>query len=424
MRPDSGTTLQPPRAMSGHPARALWDLSSDTVHLNHGSYGAVPTVVTEQQVALIRLMNTLPGRWFGELPGRVAQARQAIAGFLGSDPDRTALVPNASAGVSVVLSSLDLTRGADIVVTDHAYGAVRMAAERVARRLEGTVTVAPVALEASDDEVVDALVHAVSARTGLVIIDEISSATARVFPVADIAHRMRAAGVPVLVDAAHSPAMIERPAFDDVDYWVGNLHKWGCAPRGTAAVIASGPVAASLHPLIDSWGAPHPFPARFDTQGTIDVTSYLAAPSALALIDEEFGWREVREYSSALVGDAQRSVAAALEAETGEHSFPDVGAPAAMMRLVELPAGLVAGPDDAHVVSAALARLGFQTAITSWRDRGFLRLSAHVYNAPDDYASFVERGVPAVAALHAARVRRDVPLAEAVAQTLADAPSP
>lgn len=421
---DPLATIVPVRARSGVAAREIWGLNAGATHLNHGSWGAVPTATTEHQLDLIRRMNAAPGRWFSELPARVGEARVSVAAFVGAAPERTALVPNASAGVTVVLQSLALAPGADIVVTDHAYGAVRMAAERAARRVGGTVSVVQIDLDASDDDAAAAIAAATTERTALVVIDQISSATARVFPVGDIARRLHQQGIPLLVDAAHAPGMLEAPAGDaEIDYWVGNLHKWACTPRGTAALVASPRVSEALYPVIDSWGAPHPYPTRFDTQGTIDVTSYLAAPHALALIEDEFGWDQARRYSAALVSAAQQAIADALAERTGMPALPDVGAPAPSMRLVELPAGLVAGPDDAHVVSAALARLGFETAITSWRDRGFLRLSAHVYNAPDDYARFIEHGVPALASLHAARAADAQSLEDAVARVLAASPA-
>jgi isopenicillin-N epimerase len=390
----------------GRPARDSWSLTRDVIHLNHGSYGAVPTATIEHHLSLLTLMNSGPGAWFSTAPIRVGEARERIAAFLGTPAERTAVVPNASAGVTVVLQSLELEPGAEIVLTDHIYGAVRMAAERAVRRVGGTIMTVPIDLDASDDDVVAAIADATTDRTALVVVDQIASATARVFPVAAISARLDRLGVPLLVDAAHAPALYARPADGiDADYWVGNLHKWACAPSGTAALVVSARVADTdaLFPLIDSWGAPDPFPQRFDTQGTVDLTAILAAPHALRTIEDLFGWDTMRAYVSALSSHAEAAVVSALEEATGVAAHVEVPVHAPALRLVELPPGLVRTPDDAHVLHRALARLGFQTATTSWRGRGFLRLSAHLYNTADDYARFVESGVPALAALHAAR---------------------
>ena len=51
----------------------------------------------------------------------------------------------------------------------------------------------------------------------------------------------------VHVDAAHAPG-IEDPAVAELgaDFWVGNLHKWAFAPRGTA-LLAVDAVGAGIH---------------------------------------------------------------------------------------------------------------------------------------------------------------------------------
>jgi isopenicillin-N epimerase len=409
---------QAPTAMEtrdGRPARAAWSLSTEAVHLNHGSYGAVPTATIEHHLSLVAHQNAGPGAWFATAPVRVGEARESIARFLHTDPELTAIVPNASAGVTVALQSMTLAPGAEIIVTDHIYGAVLMGAQRAVRRVDGVVRMVPIPLEASDDDIVDALDAAVSDQTALVIVDQIASATARVFPVAAITRRLRAIGVPVLVDAAHAPGLYANPAADiDADYWIGNLHKWACAPSGSAALVVSPRVDAdALYPLIDSWGAPDPFPRRFDTQGTVDLTAILAAPHALRTIEEEFGWDRMRGYVSALSAHAESVVVEALEEATGVAARVEMPVHAPALRLVELPPGVVATPEDAHVLHRVFRALGFQTATTSWRGRGFLRLSAHLYNTADDYARFVEIGVPALARLHADRAAdRATPLAE------------
>jgi len=286
------------------------------------------------------------------------------------------------------------------------------------RRVDGAIRVVPIDLDAADDDVVGAIDAAVTDRTALVIVDQIASATARVFPVAALTRRLRAIGVPVLVDAAHAPGLYAAPAAGiDADYWIGNLHKWACAPSGSAALVVSPRVDAdTLYPLIDSWGAPDPFPRRFDTQGTVDLTAILAAPHALRTVEEEFGWEDMRTYVAALSAHAESVIVAALEEATGVAARVGMPVHAPALRLVELPPGVVATAEDAHVLHRVLRSLGFQTATTSWRGRGFLRLSAHLYNTADDSARFAETGVPVLARLHAER--------EADATTpLADLPS-
>lgn len=386
------------RLPDGGAAAEAWTLDEASVHINHGSFGAVPRVTQDLQNSLRAEMDAAPVAWFPALPGLVKEARTSIAAFLDVDPARTALVPNASAGASVVYSSLPVTRGLEIVVTDHGYGAVTMGAERLARRWGGTVRTAHIPLAATAAEAHDAVVAEFSDRTALVVIDQITSPTARVLPVGSIAAEAKRRGIPVLVDAAHVPGLYASPMTGiDCDFWVGNLHKFACAPRGTAVLVAQGPLTDELYPLIDSWGSPYPFPERFDTQGTLDQTSYLAAPRSLRFVEETWGWDTARSYMSDLADYAEHRIADAFGAVTGEDHRVDVGMPVNALRLVRLPDGIATTHPTADALrDRVVDELGIEGAFTSFDGIGYYRLSTHVYNTPTDFDIFAERGVPAL----------------------------
>ena len=162
----------------------------------------------------------------------------------------------------------------------------------------------PLAAEA--DEAAAAVLAAVTDRTELIVIDHITSPTARRMPVAAICAAARQRGITTLVDGAHAPLLLEDPVAEaDADFWVGNLHKFGTAPRGSAVLVARPGPADLAYPLIDSWGGDLDFPERFDHQGTLDLTSWLAAPVALDFVEETFGWDRVRRYTTELADWAQ-----------------------------------------------------------------------------------------------------------------------
>lgn len=390
---------EPVLTPEGRPALTDWSLSPGVRHINHGSFGAVPTAALRAQRNLLTVMDSNPCDWFMDMAARVAPARCAIADYLGSQPEETALVPNASAGASVVYNNVPAWHGMQILTTDHTYGAVLMGAQRLALRWEGTVKSVHVPLDATEDEAFERIVAGMNDNTALVVLDHVTSATARELPAGRIAAEGRRRGIPVLIDAAHAPGLFAEPlAGIDADFWVGNLHKFACAPRGTAAIVASGPLAQRLYPLIDSWGAPEPFPARFDQQGTLDVTSYLAAPVAVGTIQDRYGWDEIRRYISDLADYGQSIVSTALSETMDDDANVAVGVPVAGLRLIGLPEGLAITHEGAHELRRLIAgALGIETAITNWGGRGFLRLSAHVYNTAEDFEDFVERAVPFIA---------------------------
>lgn len=380
----------------GQPAASAWALDPGLRHLNHGSFGAVPRVALQHQEELRRQTELAPVAWFPGLPARVAGTRGLLAERLGLAVQDLALVPNASGGASVVLNALELPPGSEVLVTDHGYGAVTMGAARAARRAGATVRTAAVPLAAQEDESFEAIWAAVTPRTALIVLDHITSPTARRLPVERVCAEARRRGITTLVDGAHAPMLLETPVTDaDADYWVGNLHKFGCAPRGTAVLVARPDGAERLYPLIDSWGGDLGFPERFDHQGTLDLTSWLAAPTALDFVEDAFGWDEVRRYSSALAGWAQQLVADALSEASGVDCHADVGMPVGPLRLVALPGTLATAHLEANALrDRMLAEAGIESAFTAFGGRGYLRLSAHVYNTPDDYRDLVDRAVP------------------------------
>lgn len=397
MSETEGTTAPRPLLLAdGRPAARAWTLDPALRHLNHGSFGAVPLVAQERQQELRARMESAPVVWFSELPRRLAAARTDLAAFLGADPGDLALVPNASAGASVVYAGLERRGGGEIVVTDHGYGAVTTGAERLARRWGGRVRTARVPLDAGEEQAYEAVTAEVDEATELVVVDQITSATARRLPVERIGAETRRLGVPLLVDGAHAPGLIADPLSGSAcDFWAGNLHKWGCAPRGTAALVARGPLRDGLYPLIDSWGAADPYPERFDQQGTLDATGPLAAPTALDFVDRAWGWPAARRYMDELAGYGARIVGAALAGLTGADASVDVGMPVPGMRLVRLPDGLGTGRLAADALrDRAPAELGVEAAFTSFGGVGYLRLSAHVYNTAEDYEYFAEKCVP------------------------------
>lgn len=114
-------------------------------------------------------------------------------------------MPNATTGVTVALATLPIPAGSRIVVTDHVYGAVRYAAERFARRNDAEVVTVAVPMDATDDQVVAAVAATIDERTAVVLLDQITSATAMVFPTARLVALCREAEAPVVVDGAHAP---------------------------------------------------------------------------------------------------------------------------------------------------------------------------------------------------------------------------
>ncbi|MEV4764071.1 aminotransferase class V-fold PLP-dependent enzyme [Micromonospora chokoriensis] len=387
---------QPPEPIPG--ARLLFSLDPAVSHLNHGSFGAVPVGVQRAQQRLRDEMEANPLRFFTQgLVDRIAHTRRHLAGFLGADPDGSALVGNTTTGVAVVLQSMGLRPGDEILSTDHGYGAVSLAIQRECRRTGAVSRVLPVPLAATDEQLVQIVRDGLRpGRTRLLVVDQLTSATAKLFPTAAIVGVAREHGVPVLVDAAHAPGMLPTTvASIGADFWVGNLHKWAYAPRGTALLAVAPQWRDRIEPLVVSWEQESGFPARLEWQATLDYTPWLAAPAGLFTM-RSLGVDRVRAHNAALAAYGQRVVGDALGVPPAQ--LPDPGGPGVSLRLIPLPAGTGTTIDAARALQARIGeRLAAEVAVMSWNGSGWLRLTGQVYNTADEYERLATR-LPALLA--------------------------
>jgi len=277
------------------PYASRWSLDPDVDFLNHGSFGACPVEVQAEQARLRTELERQPMRFLVDaLEGRLAEARAALGAFVGADPDDLAFVTNATEGVNTVMAGLPLAPGDEVLVPDHAYNACKNAAVAWAERRGATVRAVPVPFPvASADALLEAVLAGVTARTRLALLDHVTSPTALVFPLERLVPELAARGVDTLVDGAHAPGMlplaIERLG---AAYYTGNLHKWGCAPKGAAFLWVRRDRQHLVRPLVISHGANDPRPDRsrfrkeFDWTGTRDVTAWLAVPAALRFLGD------------------------------------------------------------------------------------------------------------------------------------------
>ena len=112
-----------------------WHLEKNVVHLNHGSFGACPIRILEEQHELRQKMESNTLRFFEEtLPELLERSREVLGTFLGAPASDLVFVDNATTGVSTVLSNIDLVEGDRILVTDHCYNACANAARYFAGR--------------------------------------------------------------------------------------------------------------------------------------------------------------------------------------------------------------------------------------------------------------------------------------------------
>jgi isopenicillin-N epimerase len=362
--------------------RQHWTLEPGTVYLNHGSFGACPRVVLEEQARWRARLEANPMRFFArELEGLLEQALGALGAFVGAAPTNIAFVPNATAGLNAVLRSLDFAPGDEILATDHLYPACRATLEYVARRTGARVVVVPVPFPVAD--IAGPVLAAAGPRTRLAVLDHVTSPTALVFPVETLVRELAARGIDTLVDGAHAPGMVPLRLEElGAAYYTGNCHKWLCAPKGAGFLYARPDRQERLVPVSVSHGGwrdaarKGEFRRLFDWTGTADPTAALCVPASIAFMGSLLpgNWPGLMAANHALALRGRELLCEVLGIAPP--------APAALLgSMASLPL-----PEREADLGALWREEGIEVALFDWQGRParLLRISAQLYTTPDD----------------------------------------
>lgn len=365
---------------------AEWMLRENVTFLNHGSFGAMPRAVFEAQNEWRRRVEAEPIEILGRRwPELLAIAKAAVGRWLGMNPSDFGLVTNATEGVNGVLRSLALGRGDELLTTSHVYNAVKQTMRHVADRSGATCREIDLPLPVgSARQVADRIIAGLSSRTRVLVIDHVTSPTALVFPIELIAAECARRNIDVLVDGAHAPGMLELnvPRLG-VAYYAGNLHKWACAPKGSAFVWVRPDRQRNIHPTIISHNLGKSFEREFEWQGTRDAGAWLAVPAALGFM-AELGWDRVIRHNHEMAVTAHRMLCSRLSTEPisplDGHllgSMATVRLPGAMARLTE---------EQLAVLQQRLyTEYRVEAPLIRWDNGACFRVSCQVYNKPGDY---------------------------------------
>lgn len=380
--PSDLSPTAPEGPVEGHAALALFQLAPHLIHLNHGSYGAVPKVVRDEQDRWRAQIESNPTGFFrDELPAELRRLAGVAAQYFGGKPEDWVFCENATAAVNSVLASFGLREGDEIVTTSHAYGAVLKAMRIWAQRFGAEVVVAqiPVIVE-SEEQVIQAIAKSFSDRTKLLIVDHITSATAMIFPVARIAAAAKARGIAVLVDGAHMPGHLPLDAAAiGADWYTGNAHKWLFAPKGCGLLWTAPQRQAQTLPVVLSHGAPDGYTRAFDWIGTRDVTPWLCFETA-ARFHDALGGESLMTRNRKLANEA----AVLLTSKLGMLPTAPASMRGAMACLTSRPSPL-ADVSVSSLVRELRECCGAILPVYVFENAFCIRISVQIYNERHDY---------------------------------------
>ena len=365
-------------------------LDPNLIFLNHGSFGACPREVFDAQQRWQLEMEKNPVAFLGRRSAELLRAaRERLGETIGADADDLVFTANATTGVNTIAQSLTLHPGDEVLTTDLEYGACDATWWRVCERSGSTYRRVEIPLPYRRDEFVARVMEGVADRTRVIFVSHITSTTALILPVASLCAAARARGILTLIDGAHAPGQI---ALDvdaiGADFYVGNCHKWLCAPKGSAFLHAGAEHHALLDALVTSWGyaagtgghagfdaylGTTPLERRMQWQGTRDIASWLSVPAAIDF-QVRHDWSAVRTRSHALARRAHDTL-------TQRHGLAPVAQDDDWAQMAVIPVPV----QDADALRRRLYdESRIEVPVTTHAGRVFVRVSVQGYNTDDD----------------------------------------
>ena len=363
--------------------RDLFLIDPKVTYLNHGSYGACPKSVFLDYQNFQNRLEKQPvqfmTKYFWE---DLKITRDTLGDFIKCDGDDILLFPNPTTAINNIIENLDIAEGDEILTTQHEYGALIRAWNRLSIRKNFSFIQQKIDLPfGSKETFIDQFCAGINERTKIIFISHITSQTALIFPVEEICKIAKSKGIITIIDGAHAPGHIDLDITQiGCDYYTGACHKWMCAPKGSSFLYVAKNFQNGMSPQIMSWGekgddpGPSQFLMDFQWQGTKDMSAFLAIPSSIRFLQKN-KWKEKSVISKNLISHLADRLKDILGTESLFKNKNWIG------QMISHPL-----PIDSPVNLKDILWNDFEieVPIFEWKKRNIIRVSAHFYNDQKD----------------------------------------
>lgn len=371
-----------------HNLKEQFYLQSDITFLNHGSFGACPRSTLSRAWEWQQEIERQPVEFFQRRATALLNgARTALGSFVNTHHNNVVFVTNATLAANIVSHSLNLKEGDEVLATDHEYGAVDRTWRFWGKERGFSYKQSAIPFGISSSDMIDIFWKAVTNKTKVISVSHLTSPTATIFPIKEICRRARDQGIITVVDGAHAPGQIPID-FQEIspDFYFGNLHKWLCAPKGSAFLFVNPNLQQVVKPLIVSWGyeAIEPGPNQMldylEFVGTRDISPFLTTSAAIEFADHH-NWSEVRKRCHEMLVDCEKEVLNI----TKLGSIYDSTDRFAQMAAMRLPSGI----EPLSFKQRLLEEFKIEVPVHLWNNQPLIRVSLQGYNTSADVETFL-----------------------------------
>ena len=307
-------------------AREQMLLDTGSINFNAGTLSPTPKTVFEAVTNLRRRQADSPSDFhWRQVQPLLARSRGRLAQYLNVAPNDLVLLPNVTYAINIVMESLRLPAGSEILTTDHEYGAMLFCLQRYAKQHNCTVRAVKLPYRAKDpQEIVDAVAAGFTLNTRLLFFSHCTTTTGLILPARGLTELARQKGdALVLIDGAHAPGMIPLDLAEiGADFYGANCHKWMMAPCGSGFLHVAPQRKPMVESMITSWGWDYDHAKRdedsgwggtfwhreLEFHGTLDRTPQMVIADALDFRDSLGGDRPIESRYRQLTDYARKKL--------------------------------------------------------------------------------------------------------------------
>lgn len=251
--------------------RQAFAASPNIINLNNGGVCPAPRATMDALDYYNRMCNEAPSFYMWRiLDDDREPLRYNLAALAGVSPEEIAINRNTTESLNTIIFGLPLNAGDEVVLCKYDYPNMINAWKQREQRDGIKLIWVDLDLPSEDEDyLADAYISKFSTRTRLVHLTHIINWNGQILPVRKIADRAHSMGIEVLVDAAHSFAVLDYKIPDlGCDYWGTSLHKFLCGPFGSGMMWVKKEKISRIWPLLS-----HPEPTtdnirKFEALGT------------------------------------------------------------------------------------------------------------------------------------------------------------
>ena len=367
--------------------KSLFLLDKETIHLNHGSFGACPKPIFDALISWQKKLEFNPAKFLAfDIFVHLEKSRESLSEYINCDKNDIVFFPNPSTALNTVIKSLDLKKDDEILTTNHEYGALDKTWNFMCKNTGAKYIKQNIKLPLkSKNEFINTFIKGINKNTKVIFMSHITSPTGLIFPAEELCRIARENNIFCIIDGAHVPAHIDLDIKKlNPDIYTGACHKWMCAPKGTSFLYAKKNIQDDINPLVVSWGydAEVPGVSKYldyhQWQGTNDPSPYLTVPDVIAFL-KKYNWKDVSLNCRKINIEARKLVNKTLnKMPISDDEF--IG----QMSAIEIKC-----TDSIQLIKKLYEDFKIVVPIVKWENKMLLRFSIQAYNSMEDIEKLI-----------------------------------